>query len=205
MPVRTGLPQHVVDEIVKSIPIEYRTVGEINATIDSRLNQLIPRARRLGVTTLTLVELYSKQHLTLREIATKVGMSAQAICKRLRRAGVKATDGTWVTRDCEFCGKSIQVRRGVARRSIASYCNTECYYASRENLNYKPWRQGQRLARALVAQYFKLEPEHVVDHRDGDERNNNITNLRVYASQSDHMKMHHGKSVVVPLWDGSES
>jgi hypothetical protein len=42
----------------------------------------------------------------------------------------------------------------------------------------------------------------IVDHTDGDERNNDRGNLRVFASQSDHMRSHHGAKVPV-LWDGA--
>lgn len=35
-----------------------------------------------------------------------------------------------------------------------------------------------------------LLPGEVVHHIDGDKRNNNPTNIRVFASQSDHVKFH---------------
>jgi len=159
--------------------------------------------RQNKLATQDVVVMYTQQHLTLREIATLVGMSHTAIAKRLKSAGVTAHDGQWLTLPCGFCGSLVERRRSQSLNHKEVYCNTECYYASRESPGYKPWRQGQRIARAIVAQYFKLEPQHVVDHRDGNNRNNDRNNLRVYASQSDHIKMHHGKTPVEPLWDGA--
>lgn len=156
---------------------------------------------RKPVETQHLVAMYTNQHLTLRQIGATVGMSAPGVRKRLLKAGVSKLDGTWVASVCELCGKDFKKLRSKWRLTKGSYCTNECYYASRENPGYKPWRQGQRIARAIVSQYIKLEPEWVVDHRDGDNRNNNRDNLRVYASQSDHLKMHHGGNVA-PVWDG---
>jgi hypothetical protein len=194
MPIRSGLPQHVVDEVIKSIPIEFRTTGHINQALNSRLRVLVPRTR---VTTLTLIEMYTREHKTLREIASKVGLSAAAIGKRLKKAGITSKDGEWVTRICGFCGVDIKLTRSKTRNTIESYCSTDCYHASREHIGYKPWRRGQRLARAIVGQYFKLEVGNIVTHIDGDYRNNNINNLRVYAN--------YNKKHALAIWDGSVS
>ena len=155
------------------------------------------------VETQHIVVLYTKQHFTLRQISKLVGMSPGGVRKRLLAAGVTARDGEWIKTACGFCGSPLECHRSRVQNRYDSYCNRECYYASRENPGYKPWRHGSRLARAIVAQYFKLEPEYVVDHIDGNERNNNLDNLRVYASQSDHLMMHHGKGKVAALWTGS--
>lgn len=158
--------------------------------------------RRSKVETQHLVVLYTEQHFTLRQIGVLVGMSAAGVGKRLKAAGIVAHDGEWVKASCGFCGSQLERRRSQHRDRYEIYCNTECYYASRENPGYRSWRHGSRLARAIVAQYFKLEPEHIVHHVDGDERNNNLDNLAVYASQSDHIKWHHGKGKVEAIWQG---
>ena len=48
-----------------------------------------------------------------------------------------------------------------------------------------------------------LHTGEVVHHKDGNDRNNDRSNLAVYASQSDHLKAHHGKTPVTPVWDGA--
>ena len=157
---------------------------------------------RSEVKTQRVVVMYTEQHLTLDEIGKLIGMSRQAVLSRLRKAGVSARQGEWVTAVCAYCGESFQVRRKRWRRSHEVFCTAEHYYSSRENPNYSPHRHGQRLARAVVAQFFELQAEHVVHHHDGDNKNNDKANLAAFASQSDHIKYHHGKSHVTPLWDG---
>ena len=105
--------------------------------------------------------------------------------------------------NCAYCGSGLNLIRCKWRRSKRHFCNEHCYYASRENPAYNEWRAGQQQARASVAKYFKLEQGHIVHHKDGDNSNNALTNLAVFASQSDHMKHHHGISKVTPLWDGA--
>ena len=204
MPIKTGLPQHVVDELIENIPLEYRTSAEINATIDSYISSHRNRRpqSRMQVTTITLKALYVVQHLTLREIGLQVGLSPQAIAKRLKKAGVEIKAGTWVHRRCGFCGSDLKIRRGKARRSEQSYCNSRCYGAAWSSPGSFEWRHGTRLARAIVEKYYPLTSEMVVDHKNGDERNNDLANLRVFANQSDHMRSHHGHHVL-PLWDGA--
>jgi len=155
------------------------------------------------VTTQYLVVQLTMQHRKVSEVARMVGMTRQAIHKRLKAAGVDLHAARWVHLECTFCGKPVDKRWRLwaNNKNGKNFCGPECYYASRENPGYKPWRQGQRIARAIVAQRFKLDRDHVVDHIDGDNYNNDIKNLRVFASQSDHIKMHHGRAIE-PLWDG---
>ena len=57
------------------------------------------------------------------------------------------------------------------------------------------------MARKAVSEYIDLMPGYVVHHKDGDTTNNQLANLAVYRSNSDHMTMHHG-GLVRPIWDG---
>ena len=149
-----------------------------------------------------LALMYIEQHLTLRQIGKLVRMSPTAVMKRLRKVGVGSADGEWVDCNCVFCGKFFRSTRSRWRRSSKHFCTDECYYAYRENPDYNAWRQGSRIARGVVSQYFRLEPSHIVHHKDFNQRNNNLDNLAVYATSSDHMRMHHGGKVE-PLWDGA--
>ena len=161
----------------------------------------MPRQNRIK--TQDVVVMYTVRHWTMQQIADQVGMSKAAISKRLKIWGIKIEDGEWVRLTCDFCGKEFRRTRARWRDKIEHFCSTECYYASRENPGYHPWRQGQRLARAIVSQYFKLEQENVIHHKDDDNRNNDRANLLVFFNQSDHMKFHHGKNHVTPIWDGA--
>ena len=158
--------------------------------------------RQNGLKTQDVVVLYTQKHLTLRQIAAQVGMSHAAVHKRLRRAGIERSQGTWVKVECGTCGKKFSKRRKRFLLSKNHYCSQNCLAVYLENPGYRPWRHGSRLARAIVGQYITLEAGWIVHHKDGDQRNNDKANLQVYASSSEHLKMHHGQTIQ-PLWDGS--
>lgn len=150
--------------------------------------------------------LYTVQHLSCARISPVVGICRQEVWKILKDEGVNTRKGeggaTRIKYDCDFCGNESQTFRAKWRNSAKHYCSQECYFAALENLGYHPWRQGQRLARAIVSQYFKLQKGNTVHHKDGDNRNNDRSNLAVYKSQADHMKYHRGGGVQ-PIWDGA--
>lgn len=150
------------------------------------------------VRTQDIVVMYTKHLLTLRQIATITGMSHAGISKRLKQAGVL---NSLVTCNCDFCGKETTKDRSRYKQSKTHFCSPDCYAASIENPGYKPWRHGQRLARAVVSQHITLSKENVVHHIDGNNRNNNLSNLMVFSNQSDHLKFHRGGDAT-PIWDG---
>ena len=158
---------------------------------------------RFGVKPQDVVSLYTVDHLTMQEIADRFNVTRAAISKRIRKAGITTHAGTWVKAECSFCGSMFEKRRKTWRIRKHHFCRPACYFAYRENPGYKPWRQGQRLARALVSQYFAIPEGAIVHHKDTNQRNNNLDNLAVYLSQSDHLKHHHGNSAHAPIWDGS--
>jgi hypothetical protein len=158
--------------------------------------------KRKKIETDILTVWYTQAHLTLRQIATLAGMSHVGVAKRLRSAGITAHDGVWVKLACNYCGKEFERPRCQAKRE-RSYCCEDHYFADLENPGYKPWRQGQRLARAIVSQYTRLDPDEIVHHEDGNCKNNDRKNLRVFANQSDHLKYHRSKDKPSPVWDGS--
>ena len=165
--------------------------------------------RRKAVDTQRVVVLFTQQHLTLKEIGRIVGLSDNGVRGRLLAAGVHREDGTWVDRECAWCGDKFKQMRCIARKTLRAYCCADHYYASRHNPGYVRSQYRMRLARAVVAQHFKLLPEYVVHHEDGDNHHNDLDNLRVFASQEDHLKYHHakrtGEYAPLPLWSGLAS
>jgi hypothetical protein len=159
------------------------------------------------VETQHLVSLYTVQHLSSTEISLLTGLSRTAIKKRLNKAGISTNKGKggpcWIKCSCDYCGKPIEITRKRWRLAIEHFCCDEHYYSSRQKEKYHPWRQGQRIARAVVSQFFQLSSDNVVHHKDNDNRNNDKTNLAVFSNQSEHLRFHHGKSKVNPIWDGS--
>ncbi len=158
--------------------------------------------KKILINTQDIVDRLVNKHQRVDELAQELGVTRQAIWRRLKREGIDISDRYWFVTDCGFCGKQFRKRRKLFVIGSKSYCSINCYAAVRENPKYNQWRQGQRIARAIVSQHIKLEDDWVIDHRDGNNHNNNLDNLRIYASQSDHMKMHHGRSEVEPVWDG---
>jgi len=152
------------------------------------------------VETQHIVVMYTEKHLTGQQIGDMIGMSRAGVMKRLRKAGIKADQGEHVTCICDYCGSECSTTRARWRRTARQYCGEQCYYKSRENPAYLPWRQGQNIARQIVNHYFKLQSHHVVHHIDGDNTNNKLSNLMVFESQSDHMTYHHGIHTVTPIW-----
>ena len=160
--------------------------------------------RRNTVTTPYLVELIVKRHRKINEVANLVGMSRQAIYNRLRHANVNPSHARWLSLPCAFCGSPIRRRWRLRSHTpnARSFCGRACYAGYRLNPNFYESRHGTRLSRLIVGKYFSLDNDMIVHHKDGDERNNDLANLCVFASHSDHMKYHHSKSKVEPLWDG---
>jgi hypothetical protein len=148
-----------------------------------------------------LVVLYTEMHLTLRAIGRLTGMSATAVMKRLRQAGITRQQGERIVALCAYCGVAVNRPRSQGLRRVV-YCGTEHYYAARANPQFVEWRHGSRLARAIVSQHYQLGRDEVVHHIDGNQRNNDLANLAVYASRSDHTAAHHGRQVT-PVWTGA--
>ncbi|MGL5937061.1 MAG: hypothetical protein ACRCZI_15730 [Cetobacterium sp.] len=164
-----------------------------------------------AVTTQHLVVWVNQQRLPMAEVVRLSGLTRQAIWKRLRYAGcliprrVKGgAPGVMIETACAFCSQPIRrhKRKMLKLKTLRSFCSMDCYAASLAQSGYVEYRHGSRLARAIVAQHFALEPQHIVHHKDGDQRNNDRANFLVFASQADHMAHHRGRSVVA-LWDGA--
>jgi hypothetical protein len=151
-----------------------------------------------------IIALYCEQHLTVREIGRVVGLSGQAVHRRLQRAGITREQGERIVGPCAYCGVEVNRPRSRGFRREAMYCTAEHYYASRGNPAFRPWRQGGRLARAIVSQHYPLSPVEVVHHVDGDQRHNDLANLEVYASHADHLAAHHGRQIE-PVWRGASA
>lgn len=152
-------------------------------------------------------EAFIREHWPSRpitEIAAALELTRQRVWQIVRSLGLSTHRPKGVERNCALvsCRAAIRVPQSRARKSEKSFCNAEHYYAWRFNPQFLGWRQGMRLGRAEVAKHFKLEPRHIVHHLDGNERNNEISNLIVFASASDHMRHHHRRSVE-PIWRGA--
>lgn len=164
-----------------------------------------------SVSTQDLVVWVNEYRWPMAEVVAKSGMTRQGVYKRLKAAGclVKRREkggapGVMTQVPCAFCGVILtrRIKRLIQGRMLRQFCNTTCYFASLSTSGYRESRHGARLARVIVAQHFPLESQHIVHHKDGNQRNNDRSNLMVFASQAAHMAHHRGRTVA-PLWDGA--
>jgi len=134
------------------------------------------------------------------KIARQYGVTRATIYNIMKQAGVDTTKQL-IPVSCTVCGTVVHRHKSHVRKTKYPYCSVDCYYAAIENKRSKYWRHGQRIARTLVSEHFDLQPEHVVHHIDGNNYNNSLDNLCVFANQGDHVRYHRGFDVPV-LWQG---
>lgn len=153
-----------------------------------------------------MVDEYSSGRATAAELAERFGVSRQYVHRVVRAAGVAPRGRRKrVKRKCAHCGKTIEVHYFRSKRTRRMFCSKEHYWAELGKSGYVASRQGQREARAAVRAVFDLLDGDVVHHIDGDQGNNELSNLMVFRDHADHMRWHRGgeaKSGAVPLFRG---
>lgn len=141
-------------------------------------------------------------------IAAAFGVTRQAVYRALQRNGVDTEKRKYPT-TCANCGAELMRTRQRLRDRERQFCDRACYYNYIEKVQpgtYRQWRHGQRLARAIVAKRFNLQPGNVVHHIDRDTGNNDIRNLMVFASGSDHLRYHRSDaSKPMHIWEGAQA
>jgi endogenous inhibitor of DNA gyrase (YacG/DUF329 family) len=148
----------------------------------------------------TIIEDYTINLKPMVSIAKDYGMTRQAIHKLLRKEGVDTTKHP-IKVTCCACGKETERPRCQVRNRKRLFCSDDCYKAYLNSIGdgYRPWRQGQRVARNIVSKVFELQEGHVVHHIDKNNWNNELANLMVLSNQGDHVRLHRGFDVK-PLW-----
>ena len=151
----------------------------------------------------TAIHLWTEKLYSANMIAKEMGFSRYGIIKCLNKYGIDTSKngGVWVK--CSYCGKQIKFPKFRARKNEKTYCNQDCYLKDLHNPGFVEWRQGTRRARKVVEKVFDIQPEHIPHHIDGDQRNNNIDNLMVFESSSDHHKWHRlDNPGIIPIFNG---
>lgn len=139
-----------------------------------------------------IINAYTIDLLSMQEIANLLHVSRAAIHTILRKHGID-TSKQRIAVTCTACGTTVYRTRKQVRRQHNHFCNRTCYdsYLTAGKASYAQDRHSQRLARAVVTQYFDLQPRHIVHHEDGNSFNNKPDNLRVFSNQGDHIRYHH--------------
>lgn len=149
-----------------------------------------------------IINAYQNELVPMIQLAKQYGVTRQAIYKIIKKAGVDTSKRKFAV-SCTVCGKITYRPKCRVRERKHIFCSFDCYRAWLNSLGdkYKPNRHGQRIARHVVSKHFQLQQKHVVHHEDGNCLNNDVSNLRVFACQGDHIRYHRGFDVE-PIWDG---
>jgi len=175
-----------------------------------------------------IIEAYTIDLWPATEIAEVIGCTRMAIYNLLKKYGVD-TSGGQIAVSCTTCGVEMMRTRKRVRTQRNHFCSTDCYTSfldAGKTSSPNERRRGQRRARAVVSQHFDVLPGHTVHHEDSNPLNNMLSNLRVFATQGDHIKYHHSMRdqrhnpitserrdtqdrysmfpTITPIWDGSK-
>ena len=150
---------------------------------------------------------YAVELVPMATLARIHGISRMAVWKILRKQNIETRRGiaTQIYTTCKTCGKPIKKPRCQYRTRLNMFCCRTCYTAYlKRNDSTNPListRAGMRMARKTVAKHIRLKPGYVVHHEDRNTTNNDISNLRVFRSNADHVRYHRGFDVA-PIWSG---
>lgn len=156
-----------------------------------------------------VIEAYTVSLEPMTAIAARYNVTRQCIHRALKRSNID-TSGRKIAVSCSACGKVIKRHKSEIRNKRHLFCSIDCYYAflgAHQTRTYQQSLEGQQRARDVVSGYFDLQPLHVVHHENGNNWHNEPDNLKVFATQGDHIRYHlwaASDSVdILPLWDGS--
>ena len=165
---------------------------------------------------LDMIKAYEEDLEPIMSIATRYNKSRQNIWKLLKKAGVD-TSKHKIAVSCTTCGAVIHRVKSQLRNKHNVFCDMNCYQSFMDAgaTHSTERRRGNRRARILVAQYFDLQPGHIVHHEDKFPLNNQLWNLRVFATHGDHIRYHHRMRdlecnknssimIVEPIWNGAD-
>lgn len=141
-----------------------------------------------------LEDLYLNKHLTYQEIADIYEITRAYVAKLIKEYSIDTSKGEKFIINCDNCQQPFEIYRKKFKNSSLHYCGNACYQAHRTSFsNYKSSRQGQRIARAVMANHLgrELSALEVVHHVDGDNMNNDLDNLILFVSQAEHIRYHH--------------
>lgn len=147
------------------------------------------KARKRKLTDDEVIELYLAQLKTMEEIGQMAGVSKVAINNVLIANNVQYRGGQ-LARKCRYCGSAFLVRRKAVKKGVGHYCSVQCSALDR-SLG-RDMSIPSRLGRAALINAGHTIPEGaVVHHIDGNRLNNDLSNLRVFDTQREHMQFHH--------------
>jgi hypothetical protein len=158
-----------------------------------------------------IVTLFTDHLHSCNQISQKFQFSRTAIKKFLNNAGYDTSKAKArnVTMSCKNCNKIFKKPTSIVKRHKPTFCSMKCYYEYIKDGEYKPWRHGQRIARAIMEPTITLiygpNQQFVCHHKDGDDSNNHPNNILAFPNQSSHLAYHRNHKIVSILLDGANT
>jgi len=142
-----------------------------------------------------LAYLYGVARFKVNDIAELYGKTRQTVWESLKRYGIAKRD-VWVSFTCDLCKGPGKAREKVFLKSELHFCCHSCYMDYLRNDQYIQSRTGQRIAHGVLLEIAKkkglsLPEKFVAHHEDGNDMNNEPSNLTPFKNHSDHLKHHH--------------
>ena len=147
-----------------------------------------------------IVDLAISGSFTQEQIAGIFKVSQPLVHEVLKREGLTRENKPAETRVCAQCGEPVRIN-GHRRRARNSFCCEAHYFLFLNNPAYQRSVWGTKLARRKVTEHFQLQEGNIVHHQDGNDNNNELTNLWVFATSGEHTSYHRGGGAQ-PIWRG---
>ena len=154
-----------------------------------------------------IIDRYTVDLDSIIDIAKDYKKTRQAIYNVLWYAGVNTKKRLFLT-TCTNCGILFERHKKQIKTKLHHFCSRKCYFEWLEkgrsngvDSKYIRNRHSGVKARKIVSQYFELEKGYIVHHEDRNQGNNELSNLRVFASQGEHNRYHRGFDAK-PIWSG---
>jgi predicted DNA-binding protein YlxM (UPF0122 family) len=169
----------------------------------------IMQERNLNENIAEIVKLFFEDYMSLRQIAARFNVSAVSIKKALNRHGHDTSKASLhFETTCAMCeNKIVRIRCQIRNKGIGNFCDMVCYHVYLDSISIGKnlSRNGMRKGRVIVESILGTLPEgSIVHHIDGDEENNEVENLMLLASSTDHLMIHRGFGEPKILFDGRD-
>ena len=140
-----------------------------------------------------LERLYLVEHLTMQQIGDRLGCTRSNIHHKIRRFKIDGSTAGRFNIKCDKCGKLYSITRKRFKLTVKHFCSMSCYADYMHNPEYIQYRNGQTKGRSVMAKSLgrSLRDGETVHHEDGNNMNNDISNLRLFNSPSEHIAYHH--------------
>jgi len=157
-----------------------------------------------------IIKLY-QDNIDIADIQSQFNLSRVSIYNILKKNGLSPNRRSVENLTCKFCGEKFQRIHALTKRQPkgqGGYCSPSCYHADRSRWGEYSSKGGaiartrnsdddvkpdpsKHSKKAIQETGIELVGSQVIHHIDGNKNNNDISNLRIFESQSAHMQFHH--------------